>query len=97
MPQMAGLPSVPLSKVNFMLTPAPSFALSDSDITIRRKSVFLINTFLTPTIPEMHSSSQPANEESVPDLNPHQAEPVYANSHARMFADPGSAETSPAI
>ena len=44
----------------------------------------------------MHLSSQPANGEGVPDLNSHQAEPVYANSHAQMFADPSSAETSPA-
>ncbi|KAF8550654.1 Fes1-domain-containing protein [Imleria badia] len=58
-------------------------SLEDSDITLRRKTAFLINTLLIPT-----SSSAPA---SVHTTNA----PVHPNSHASMLSDPASVSTSP--
>jgi hypothetical protein len=67
-------------------------ALEDSDITVRRKTVFLLNTLLIPDIPDtpadtngnLHTrSSQPAA-------------PVHPNSHASMLSDPSSKRTSTA-
>ncbi|KAI0292991.1 armadillo-type protein [Multifurca ochricompacta] len=58
-------------------------ALSDSDISVRRKTAFLLNTLLIPAITTVAGASDgPAN--------------VHPNSHALMVADPSSADTAPA-
>ncbi|KAJ7596496.1 armadillo-type protein [Mycena floridula] len=54
-------------------------ALGDSDITVRRKAAFLINTLLTPT------------EHVEPSTN----QPIHANSHASHLRNPEHTFTSP--
>jgi len=65
-------------------------SLEDSDIILRRKTAFLINTLLTPTSGET-SSSTPASVHSPSSTNA----PVHPNSHASMLSDPASVSTSP--
>ncbi|KAI0263178.1 armadillo-type protein [Gloeopeniophorella convolvens] len=65
-------------------------SLSDSDIGVRRKTAFLLNTLL---IPVPTSSDSPSTAATIRDSA---AAPVHANSHASMLADPGSADTAPA-
>jgi hypothetical protein len=91
---MAGLPSALHSKVSCKFFQrsfdihAVALVLSDSDITVRRKIVFLINSLLVPTFPDTTQSQTT--------IHSHQAVPVHPNSHASMLSDPNSTETSPA-
>ncbi|KAG6374114.1 armadillo-type protein [Boletus reticuloceps] len=55
-------------------------SLEDSDITLRRKTAFLINTLLIPT--SRDAATTPSS-------------PVHPNSHASMLSDPASVSTSP--
>ena len=66
-----------------------SYPVTDSDITLRRKTAFLINTLLTPTSGE--TSSTPASVQTPSSTNA----PVHPNSHASMLSDPASVSTSP--
>ena len=58
---------------------------TDSDISVRRKTVFLLNSLLIPddtSADRNTTTSQPAA-------------PIHANSHASMLSDPSSKWTSP--
>ncbi|THH28769.1 hypothetical protein EUX98_g5422 [Antrodiella citrinella] len=57
-------------------------ALEDSDITVRRKVAFLLNSLLIPSAPV------------IPSTESQQTNPVHANSHASMLSDPASFSTS---
>lgn len=59
----------------------------DSDITLRRKTAFLVNTLLTPTSEEI--SSTPASVHTPSSASA----PVHPNSHASMLSDPASVST----
>ncbi|KAI0920623.1 hypothetical protein AcW1_002308 [Taiwanofungus camphoratus] len=86
-------------------------ALEDSDITVRRKVAFLLNTLIIPTFtvpqpqqfvsgtPQSLASHQPDSATSVT-LHPSAEQPsqndiVHPNSHASMQLDPSSYSTSP--
>ncbi|KAG6856192.1 hypothetical protein H0H87_006732 [Tephrocybe sp. NHM501043] len=56
-------------------------ALQDPEITVRRKTIFLLGTLLLPTTPITSSSSG-------------LREPIHDNSHAAYISDPGRASTS---
>ncbi|KAH7924195.1 Fes1-domain-containing protein [Leucogyrophana mollusca] len=64
-------------------------ALEDSNINVRRKTAFLLNTLLVPTsdLPDSASSPDIHTPSSA-------AAPVHANSHASMLSDPDSVSTS---
>ncbi|KAH7911137.1 nucleotide exchange factor Fes1-domain-containing protein [Hygrophoropsis aurantiaca] len=64
-------------------------ALEDSDINVRRKTAFLLNTLLMPTT-ENEDVSQ-SNGAHTPSSG---TSPVYPNSHASMLSDPDSTSTS---
>ncbi|KAG9311116.1 nucleotide exchange factors-like protein [Chiua virens] len=64
-------------------------SLEDSDITLRRKTAFLINTLLIPTSGETSSTSASVHTPSSANA------PVHPNSHASMLSDPTSVSTSP--
>ncbi|KAJ3753096.1 nucleotide exchange factor Fes1-domain-containing protein [Lentinula raphanica] len=69
-------------------------ALQDSDITVRRKTVFLLNSLLTPN----ESSSSSPNSSSpdhvhTPDSQQRQG-PIHPNSHAVHLSQPDRALTS---
>ncbi|KAL4077495.1 armadillo-type protein [Scleroderma citrinum] len=65
-------------------------ALEDSDIAVRRKAVFLLNSLLMPTCGETVNASAQIH-------TPHSANaPVYPNSHASMVSDPESVSTTTA-
>ena len=68
-----------------------SYPVTDSDITLRRKTAFLINTLLTPT-----SGGTPSTPASVHVPSSANA-PVHPNSHASMLSDPASVSTSPIV
>ncbi|TFY67417.1 hypothetical protein EVJ58_g1634 [Rhodofomes roseus] len=83
-------------------------ALEDSDITVRRKTAFLLNALI---IPETHVSQptpppapSPSAESNSTGLTVHSSDthppagsnPVHPNSHASMQADPSSISTSTA-
>ncbi|KAG6879213.1 hypothetical protein C0992_004355 [Termitomyces sp. T32_za158] len=58
-------------------------ALSDPEITVRRKTVFLLSTLLLPTAPvSSTASTAPIHE------------PIHANSHAAHASNPDRASTS---
>ena len=63
--------------------------MTDSDITLRRKTTFLINTLLIPT--SRDTSAAPADVHTPSSANA----PIHPNSHASMLSDPASASTSP--
>lgn len=63
--------------------------LEDSDIILRRKTAFLINTLLTPEFGE--TSSTPASVHTPSTANA----PIHPNSHASMLSDPASVSTFP--
>jgi len=75
-------------------------ALEDSDITVRRKAAFLLNTLLSPnTVDEQPSSatSRHANASALHDSDldsPSANAPVHPNSHASMLSDPSSISTT---
>ncbi|KAG1856723.1 armadillo-type protein [Suillus subluteus] len=62
--------------------------LEDSEIRVRRKTTFLLNTLLLPTSPSQANLqpniSLPTSETAPP--------PIHANSHASMLSDPSSKE-----
>jgi len=60
-------------------------ALEDSDISVRRKTAFLLNSLLLP------SESETDEAGSTPGLS---SAPVHPNSHASMLRDPSSISTS---
>ncbi|KAG1721961.1 armadillo-type protein [Suillus lakei] len=62
--------------------------LEDSEIRVRRKITFLLNTLLLPT-----SSPSSANLQSNMSLPSSNNAPVHANSHASMLSDPSSVST----
>lgn len=70
------------------------FRVPDPEITVRRKTVFLLGTLLLPTTPSAPSTSQPGlHVPSTP--SPDQpAQPVFDNSHAAYIHDPSRASTS---
>lgn len=84
-----------------MLNPSQNFPpLSDSDIRVRRKAAFLLNTLLTPSTPtsaatnagtRIHSDGPPqAGEEGGGEA----PAVVHPNSHASMVADPALVDTA---
>jgi len=71
-------------------------ALADSDIKVRRRTAFLLNTLLLQTHPanaaseiQNFSTSAPVAEANT------NTSPVHPNSHASMLSDPSSASTQP--
>jgi hsp70-interacting protein len=81
------------------LTPNLRHYVSDSDISVRRKTAFLLNTLLTPsTTPVL---ANPSSGAVIHEGDGHPATPaaptnVHPNSHASMVADPSSTDTAPA-
>ncbi|TFY65306.1 hypothetical protein EVG20_g5648 [Dentipellis fragilis] len=69
-------------------------ALEDSDIGVRRKTAFLLNSLLIPTNEAAPAQSQAGTGAT---LHPSdsQAAPSFANSHLAMAMDPLSANTAP--
>ncbi|KAI0252250.1 nucleotide exchange factors-like protein [Lactifluus subvellereus] len=61
-------------------------ALSDSDISVRRKTAFLLNSLLVPSAAAAVAPAADADAGAT----------VHPNSHASMVADPASADTAPA-
>ncbi|KAG6890165.1 hypothetical protein C0995_010869 [Termitomyces sp. Mi166 len=57
-------------------------ALSDPEITVRRKTVFLLSTLLLPTAPAPSAPNAPIRE------------PIHANSHVAHVSNPDRASTS---
>ncbi|KAH9035694.1 nucleotide exchange factors-like protein [Lactarius hengduanensis] len=64
-------------------------ALSDSDIGVRRKTAFLLNTLL---LSEDTTTTISGGTDSEAGAGPR----VHPNSHAALVADPGSVDTAPA-
>lgn len=76
-------------------------ALEDSDINVRRKVAFLLNTLLLPSAPEEESSSSNATRHpNAPALHGSDTQPaasnapIHPNSHASMLSDPSSVSTT---
>ncbi|KAG1787271.1 armadillo-type protein [Suillus plorans] len=66
--------------------------LEDSEIRVRRKTTFLLNTLLLPTSsPSSQANLQP--NISLP-TSENAPPPIHANSHASMLSDPSSVSTS---
>ncbi|KAG5643298.1 hypothetical protein DXG03_001225 [Asterophora parasitica] len=68
-------------------------ALADPEITVRRKTIFLLNSLLLPTDPSLSSSSASAPS----NLHGHAADPsqpVHDNSHAAYIHNPNRASTT---
>ncbi|CCM00701.1 uncharacterized protein FIBRA_02741 [Fibroporia radiculosa] len=70
-------------------------ALGDSDITVRRKVAFLLNTLLLPTTLVPQHQRNDLGSDAIPSPA-ESSEPIHPNSHASMQADPSSFSTSPA-
>ncbi|KAH9964825.1 armadillo-type protein, partial [Russula dissimulans] len=74
--------------------------LSDSDIIVRRKTAFLLNSLLIPSVVTTQSAAPPgerirgAGQDQPPAGGG--ASVVHPNSHASMVADPTSVDTAPA-
>jgi hsp70-interacting protein len=67
-------------------------ALSDSDIAVRRKAAFLLNSLLIPSAPVATTRAPGTRLRG----GPAESEPiVHPNSHASMVADPTSTDTAP--
>jgi hsp70-interacting protein len=80
-------------------------ALEDSDINVRRKTAFLLNTLLVPSSPVDALPSQTqatgSTSGSTSTTLHHESQnanqgPVHANTHASMISDPKSVDTSTA-
>jgi hsp70-interacting protein len=71
----------------------PNILLADPEITVRRKTLFLLNTLLIPT---MSSSSGAPSHLHTPDshTDEEQQHPIHANSHAVHLHNPSRASTS---
>ena len=67
-------------------------AFSDSDIAVRRKAAFLLNS---PLIPSAPGATTRAPGTRVQGGSAQSRAPVHPNSHASMVADPTSADTAP--
>ena len=76
-------------------THTSSTALLDSDIVVRRKAAFLLNSLLTPSAATttMTSPSGTGLHTGPPQAG---GAPVHPNSHASMVADPTLADTATA-
>lgn len=61
----------------------------DSDIAVRRKAAFLLNSLLLQSAPAATTRGPGTGIRGGP------AQPVHPNSHASMVADPTSADTAP--
>ena len=99
-----------LEGLSYIHPPSSSSSLTlpmtDSDISVRRKTAFLLNSLIIPTThiprptpppPTAPTPSTGSNSTSVT-IHPSDARPetVHPNSHASMQADPASTSTSPA-
>ncbi|KAI0062975.1 nucleotide exchange factors-like protein [Artomyces pyxidatus] len=81
--------------------PAPA---TDSDIGVRRKAAFLLNTLLTPAVAASEADARAApstgaalHASETQQPNPAAPPPtVHPNSHASMLSDPASVDTAPA-
>jgi hypothetical protein len=71
----------------FYIPTLPFMVLVDSEITVRRKTLFLFNTLLLPPTPS-GSPSAPSND-SAEGQNP-----IHPNSHAAHLHNPSRASTS---
>ncbi|EGN94660.1 hypothetical protein SERLA73DRAFT_187708 [Serpula lacrymans var. lacrymans S7.3] len=69
--------------------------LEDSDISVRRKTAFMLNTLLVPS-PPLPTTSTAGSSLHTPDSQPAASHPVHPNSHASMLSDPNSVSTSEA-
>ena len=67
-------------------------ALSDSDIAVRRKAAFLLNSLLIHSSPAATTRAPGAGIRSDPAQS---GATVHPNSHASMVADPTSTDTAP--
>ena len=67
-------------------------ALSDSDIAVRRKAAFLLNSLLIPSAPAATTRAPGTRVQGGPAQS---GETVHPNSHASMVADPTSVDTAP--
>jgi hypothetical protein len=72
-------------------------ARPDSDITVRRKAAFLLNTLLTPSVAVAAGATATSSGARVHGGgdDPPVGAPVHPNSHASMVADPASVDTAP--
>jgi len=70
-------------------------SLQDPEITVRRKTLFLLNTLLLPTMSAMPTSTTPSNLHA-PTSPPSEGQqtPIHPNSHAAHLHDPSRASTS---
>ncbi|PSR81815.1 hypothetical protein PHLCEN_2v6246 [Hermanssonia centrifuga] len=97
--------------VSYLALPRSSIVIIlDSDIAVRRKSAFLLNSLLIPTtepvprpVPNPPApSGSPSGDTSVtlhpsaphPTQEPEASGPVHPNSHSSMLSDPSSVSTS---
>ncbi|KAJ3793272.1 nucleotide exchange factors-like protein [Lentinula aff. detonsa] len=69
-------------------------ALQDPEITIRRKTVFLLNNLLTPNEAFTPSLSSPSQNLHTPDALSHPQDPIHPNSHSAYLSHPNRASTS---
>lgn len=76
------------SRSHFPLSRRPTEIQIDSDITVRRKAAFLLNTLLIQDDSELPG---PPSNLRTPGSS---SAPVYPNSHASMLSDPSSTMTS---
>jgi hsp70-interacting protein len=99
---MVGPSSVMLCKVSSTLTYSgiermtdEAFPPSDPEITVRRKTIFLLSALLLPTGPISSSTVSHPGFHAPSSASPDQHnEPVYDNSHAAQLSDPSRAVTS---
>ena len=83
----------------FILTcnvyPTSQLEPTDPEITVRRKTLFLLNTLLFPTTSAIPTSTTPSNLHAPTSPPPEgQHNPIHANSHAAHLHDPSRASTS---
>ena len=72
---------------------------SDSDIVVRRKAAFLLNSLLTPSALTTATTTTSSSGTRLHGGSPQragEAAPVHPNSHASMVADPTLADTATA-
>ncbi|KAF8498162.1 Fes1-domain-containing protein [Russula emetica] len=67
-------------------------AFSDSDIAVRRKAAFLLNSLLIPSVPVAATRAPGTRIQGGPAQS---GATVHPNSHASMLADPTSTDTAP--
>ncbi|PFH48845.1 hypothetical protein AMATHDRAFT_64523 [Amanita thiersii Skay4041] len=79
-------------------------ALQDPEITVRRKTMFLLSTLLTPnetssasttTAANIHGPNSLPNPTEEPPVSHATTQPIHANSHAAQLANPSRSSTSP--